>query len=1483
MKLIKYISIITICLLQQIMSIGQNIPLDNSTAPSGTSILPVFPIAYNQGGNVAPSTFNFTRTWQPLVPITDTTGFNLYTGYSLGASSVKVGTLYTNGWGSSLLSIQHRTDNLHDIATPYDTRTSSTQLSFLSFPTDYANSHFLNDPYATQKTYYQNLYPLEDGVAYKETKKLFSNGIESNSLFIAGKSFAGQNRGITTQTTFNNSSDAIRIWSINAAGQPFTNGIYNPNVLTKTVSIGQHDQQTILFKDRTNQTVCKKNYAGNNVWLTTYFVYDDFGRLCFVLTPKAVKAIETNGWSVSSSVLTGLCFSYVYDRNGRVIQKTVPDKNGSDYIIYDRFSRAVLTQNPLMQQQSKWQFTIFDEQDRPVFSGITTSSNTPSGWQNQINAGTATPGSLLDFLINGFKGIYPATNTSLPSSEIWEYYYYDTYDQDPLLTGRSFDYGNANEYLQGSFYLQPQPSNNTYGKLTGKRTYIPNATGINPWINSVVFYDKFGNVIQTQTQNPFNNFGQWDIVTNQFSFNGEICLSINDHHSWLGTTKPDTRLIKKYEYDFAFGRIKEIKQKTDYDPTWHSIATFSYDALGRVTEKRLGGVEHQVFNYNIRGQITDLNKDFVNYPNTSSTQDMTFGMTLGYDYGFTNPRYDGQISGFIWRGSGNHSAKRAYGYSYDAGMKLTAADFREYTITNNSPLVNVWNKDQTDYSVSKLTYDENGNLLTMKQRGVDVSGTSMPVDIDDLTYSYLPNSNALDKIEDAVSVNYHLEDFVNNNQNTSDYSYDANGNLIGDANKGIINIAYNYFNQPVTTNSSAGTISNLYDATGTLLQKTIVPSSGPTQVYRYWGGFTYRNDSLLYVRHEEGRTRWLADSSKFKYDFFIKDHLGNVRTTVTADEGGTKEFVATYEIAAANTENLIFEGIEGHRAPKPGSTNSSDVQAALLNGAEPDKRIGTSLLIKVMAGDKFNTSAFHFYDSDGDDNVSASSDDMLGSILSTLTNSNSPVGGEGSSSTIVNKLFTPANYSDIYDGIKEQATNPDLPRAYLNYIVFDENMRIVPDQSGALQVNSTVGSWQQISLPTEITVGQNGYLAVYISNEQHKNVYFDYLSISHYRGRLLEENHYYPYGLTIRAGSNTPLPNKQLYQGKNFQDECGLNLYDFSARHYDPQIGRFCGVDPADQFASGYIGMGNDPANNIDPSGMQASLPGGGASTSVNVDASRSPKDEQPWKTNLDNWEDYLPAGWERPSSGSLDVMVVYASEMSYNLEAKVKTSAKWYGSKGFGLWIESFDHDLGFGYYKPEKDEADENGIKTRYAIGFGRMGPVSKWQSLAPSSKRFDFPEFGHPRVYDAPFGTCDYEWLFIPMPPVLKVFGIGVKGARALELGAVAEEKSLAIAERGLWTGAETEGVAITRGFTTLSQTRAGQNLIKLTQGMPWYQGSQAYNMWKRLSAAFVMGIPEGSTVHVFVTEAALKNSESIFNAVEKPILEARGIPYVINMIK
>ena len=107
--------------------------------------------------------------------------------------------------------------------------------------------------------------------------------------------------------------------------------------------------------------------------------------------------------------------------------------------------------------------------------------------------------------------------------------------------------------------------------------------------------------------------------------------------------------------------------------------------------------------------------------------------------------------------------------------------------------------------------------------------------------------------------------------------------------------------------------------------------------------------------------------------------------------------------------------------------------------------------------------------------------------------------------------------------------------------------------------------------------------------------FFDNLAVKHYSGPMLEETHYYPFGLTMAGISSMVLKpyyagNKYLYNGKElqnkeFSDGTGLEDYDCGARMYDPQIGRFVQQAPFGQFSSPYVGIGNDPMNLIDPSG----------------------------------------------------------------------------------------------------------------------------------------------------------------------------------------------------------------------------------------------------------------------------------------------------------
>jgi RHS repeat-associated protein len=95
---------------------------------------------------------------------------------------------------------------------------------------------------------------------------------------------------------------------------------------------------------------------------------------------------------------------------------------------------------------------------------------------------------------------------------------------------------------------------------------------------------------------------------------------------------------------------------------------------------------------------------------------------------------------------------------------------------------------------------------------------------------------------------------------------------------------------------------------------------------------------------------------------------------------------------------------------------------------------------------------------------------------------------------------------------------------------------------------------------------------------------------------IVDENNCYAFGLEHQGYNNVPKftygsaeGEQYKYNGKELQDELGLNMYDYGARNYDPALGRWMNIDPlAEQMRrhSPYNYAFNNPIYFIDPDGM---------------------------------------------------------------------------------------------------------------------------------------------------------------------------------------------------------------------------------------------------------------------------------------------------------
>ncbi len=153
----------------------------------------------------------------------------------------------------------------------------------------------------------------------------------------------------------------------------------------------------------------------------------------------------------------------------------------------------------------------------------------------------------------------------------------------------------------------------------------------------------------------------------------------------------------------------------------------------------------------------------------------------------------------------------------------------------------------------------NGNIKALQRKGPGGA------QIDNLTYNYGTGSTFSNKLLYVQDNTTHSADkakgFVDGNAGTAtDYTYDVNGNMTRDLNKGIGTttadatnlITYNFLNLPETVTKGTNSIRYIYDATGRKLSQ-VTTFGGQQKIADYAGEFQYENDALQFISHEEGR------------------------------------------------------------------------------------------------------------------------------------------------------------------------------------------------------------------------------------------------------------------------------------------------------------------------------------------------------------------------------------------------------------------------------------------------------------------------------------------------------------------------------------------------------------------------------------------------------------------------------------------------------
>ncbi len=691
-------------------------------------------------------------------------------------------------------------------------------------------------------------------------------------------------------------------------------GTYPANQLYKTVTKDENwqpgqpslkDHTTEEFKNKQGQVILKRTY-NNNAAHDTQYVYDTYGNLTYVLSPKGSDAILGVNNAIEQDILDELCYQYKYDYRNRLVEKKIPGK-GWEYIIYDKLDRPVLTQDAIQREitnrkSNHWLFTKYDIFNRVVYTGKFT---------YHPNGGVDFSRSTLQALVNAqvdFNEVRSTSTTTIDDAtlhysnnvypnigiEVYTINYYDTHPTDisaQISNPEVFELAGTNHYI----------SNNTKSLATGSKVKVLDT---NDWIISATYYNDKAQPIYIGSVNEY--LGTKDIVKTALDFVGKTIENESIHKK----NGPTITINDHFTYDHAARLLTHTQTINNGSP--ELIVNNSYDALGQLIQKKVGGDVNTVpetsiglqtvdYTYNIRGWLRQIN-------DIDATGTDLFSFKINYNTTQTQPSealYNGNISETHWHTvNDSPTTKRGYAYSYDALNRLEDAKGIQIVF-------GTLHASHNYYSESGMQYDKNGNLLRLNRKE-DGSASY----IDRLFYTY-DSGNKLVAVQDGWSGASAIKGFIDGNTTGNDYTYDANGNMLRDLNKGIgtttaDGIRYNHLNLPTQVrfnNDTTKNISYIYDATGTK-QAKVVTNGGSLTTTKYAGNFIYEEtgsgevlkffnhpegyvepittNSILIKTEAQGKRSAAPNSTLYKYVYQYKDHLGNIRLSYTdTDDNNT--------------------------------------------------------------------------------------------------------------------------------------------------------------------------------------------------------------------------------------------------------------------------------------------------------------------------------------------------------------------------------------------------------------------------------------------------------------------------------------------------------------------------------------------------------------------------------------------------------------------
>ena len=461
-------------------------------------------------------------------------------------------------------------------------------------------------------------------------------------------------RPATSAYGSNAANEVLKI-TVNTSHDFVVSGYYPAATLFKNSVTDEDGLIVTAFTDKLGRTLLERSTGGETI-LDTYYVYDDFNQLCWVISPEGAHSLVNGTYAPTHATALNYCYMYKYDSRGRVFEKRLPGAESVE-MVYDQADRLIASRDGKGKVEGYWIVNQYDAFDRLT---------------EQRRSSNAT---------------------------------FDT--GDALLIQNIYDNPSAAALDFSSVANVVTTYDN---RVKGVKTYEKVAVvGGTEFVERTFYYDSKGRLVQTVETNHLGGVSRY---STQYDFIGNA-VSTHESHTVNGTTHT---VLTTNGYDHRNRLTATTTKLNGGSPV---TVSYAYDDLGMLRTKTPGSLAPATYSYDIRGWQTGQSSARFTTELDYFGAGKYAGNITRWSWGHGNAvdqHYALEYNALGWLTSGVHSSGRYKECIFDYDRNGNAKDYLRTFGGNDWHSIFTYNgnrligQNENGAGVKINSFDTNGNM-----------------------------------------------------------------------------------------------------------------------------------------------------------------------------------------------------------------------------------------------------------------------------------------------------------------------------------------------------------------------------------------------------------------------------------------------------------------------------------------------------------------------------------------------------------------------------------------------------------------------------------------------------------------------------------------------------------------------------------------------------------------------------------------------------